>query len=127
MKVEIETNIRISECLKRLEAGELAELEVYEYDRNRGTGGEIKRLVGKLVTGIERPETHLNGREMTESEREEREKRIQELGFGTKKSPHHSEWYTRNLRIYADNNPTSIIVKIHPPLIRSFNSVLTVP
>lgn len=124
MKFDTSENIRISECLKRLEAGELVEIEVYEYDRNRATGGDIKRLTGKLVTGIESKDTHIEGRELTALERADR---LKEMGFGVKKSPHHSEWYTRNFRIYADGNPTAIIVKIHPPLIRTFNGILTVP
>lgn len=116
--------ITISDCMKRLEAGEDATLEVWTYDRKRKKGGDIETLTCRLATGVEKPTT-IAGRELTEAERRPDDTDSDTLHIARK--PNHSEHYTRNVRIVANGHPTSVLFKIHPPLIKSFNGVKTVP
>lgn len=109
--------ITISECLKRLENGETALIEVWLYDRNRKKGGSIATFSCKLLQRTASDKSPIpynnNGSEQLEKQR--------------KRSPNHSIFYTRNVRIMVDGYPSAVIEKIHPPLIKSFNGIKTVP
>jgi hypothetical protein len=110
--------ISISDCLKRLEAGEVATLEIWLYDRNRKKGGGIDTLTCKLLQKAE--ET------VTECRVSSVEQQLSSAKTD-KRSPNHGFFYTRNVRIMVDGHPSAVIRKIHPPLIKSFNGIKTVP
>ena len=48
-------NSLCSDCLKKLEAGEVATLEIWLYDRTRKKGGGIDTLTCKLLQKTEEP------------------------------------------------------------------------
>jgi hypothetical protein len=104
--------ITISECLRRLECGEIVELEVYQYDRKRQKGGHIDTFFGKLLQNDalesppEPPLKHNNNKHT----------------LTRRKFTYH-----RNVCVYADGQRTSVIRRLHPPLIRRFDGVQTTP
>jgi hypothetical protein len=49
------------------------------------------------------------------------------LDIGKKYQPNHQPNYTRNVRLTSAGTPTSIIKKIHPPLLIEFNGKIVVP
>lgn len=106
----------IREALAIMETGEIFSLQVVSYDKARKTGGErLEYPEAVLVTGIENDQVvadQTGQRALTGRE----QRRI-----AKKKSPHHSEHFTRNIRIMQSGHPTSIIKKIHPPLILFIN------
>jgi hypothetical protein len=117
--------IRISDCLKRLEGGETIDLEVWQYDSKRKKGGDIDRFSCQLLTGIEHQT--VSGRPLTESEKVEAGSDDIDDNTLHHRKPNHSKWYTRNVRIVVNGHPSSIIRKIHPLLIKSLNGIKTVP
>lgn len=118
--------ITIGDCIKQLESGETATIEVWTYDRKRQKGGEIEALTCKLLTGIEKPEA-IQGRALTEFEMSAQRGPDDIDDAHVSRKPNHSEWWTRNVRLMLNGHPTSVIRKIHPPLIKFFNGVKTVP
>ncbi len=113
--------------MKRLEANEIATLEIWTYDRKRKKGGTVEEMVCQLATGREIPD-NIQGRALTEVEKIQfGPDDVDDDNLNVTRKPNHSEWYTRNVRIMANGHPTSVLFKIHPPLIKSFNGVKTVP
>ena len=54
------------------------------------------------------------------------EAKAQQLAMA-KRNPRHRRWYTRNICLLQNGVLTSIIRKIHPPLILEFNGQIVVP
>ena len=110
------------DCMQRLEAGETVTMEVYTYDEKRGKGGKIETYECRLETGakaaIGDDTPHYEAEDADDADDAPTEKRT--------KSPNHSKWYTRNIRLYVNGHPSSQIRKIHPLLIRTFNGVKVV-
>jgi hypothetical protein len=102
--------IPISECVRRLERGEIVAIEVYQYDRKRRKGGHIDHFFCKLLQGDDAPL--------------EPEKKIQNTKPTSSKRPF---TYYRNVCIYVDGQPTAVIRRLHPPLIRTFDGLQTTP
>lgn len=120
----MDTIITISDCLKRLEAGEIATIEVYKYDRKRKKGGQIDTLTCLLAKDEkdekdEKSEGPNNGVDLQALDAE--------ASVVAHRRPNHRKFYTRNVRIVINGHPTAVIQKIHPPLIRTFNGIKTVP
>lgn len=116
--------IAIKEVIERIHAGEIFSCKVVRYDRRRKerTGEIIDIEQCKLVWGNGVIKKKYQGeREPTPLELS----LLQAQAGVLKRNPHHSEYYTRNVRIYLDGNPTEIIKKIHPPLIVEFNGQIT--
>jgi hypothetical protein len=111
--VKMTNQITIAECLRRLEAGEMAKLEVYSFDKERKKGGELLAFECVLETGT--------------SQKSEVTSPKSELALPKSTSPNHSFHYTRNVRICVEGVPSSVTKKIHIPLIKSFNNIPTVP
>lgn len=106
--------VSISDCLKRLKAGEVVTLEVWKYDKNRKTGGDIDTFQCQLLI----PPAPVGGEAtQTTTQTTKPDATTPPLGAGG---------YTRQVRIFANGHPTSIIRTIHPPLIKSLNGIETV-
>lgn len=109
--------ISVSDCLKIMHSGQIFTAQCVTFDRTRRTGGEIFDIIeGVLVQPDEadrpdRPETKT-------------EKTVRAI---QKRGPRHAEHYTRNIRLCSAGTPTSVIKKIHPPLLTEFNGKIVVP
>lgn len=119
------SEITIKDCLKRLESGETVDLEVWQYDRKRKKGGDVDSFSCQLLTGIE--QQTVVGRHLTEAEKIAAGPDDVDDDAHISRKPNHTDWYTRNVRIVVNGHPTSVIRKIHPPLIKSLNGIKTVP
>ena len=104
--------LTISDCVRRLEAGEVATLEVYTYDAQRKRGGKIEQMTCQILRGEQ--EDGVSAGIATQNPKPETQ------------NPKR-KFYIRKVRIIADGHPTAVIRTIHPPLIRSFNGVKTLP
>lgn len=116
--------ITMAEVIERIHAGEIFSCKVVRYDRRRKerTGELIVIEQCKLVWGKGMIKKPVHG----ERQPTPLELSLMQAQAGMlKRNPHHSEHYTRNVRIYLDGNPTEIIKKIHPPLIVEFNGQIT--
>ena len=107
--------ITIRQILDYLESGQAFSLKVVSYDRKRKQGGAV----------VEYPEAVLH-RSGEKSEARGRRSDTTDQVKGTRR-PNHGHWYTRNIRLLQNGHPTSIIRKIHPPLIIEFNQQPVVP
>lgn len=129
---DMDNIITISDCLKRLEAGEMVFLEVYQYDRKRKKGGKIESFDCVLLKNegnqISEDGVMIIGRVGVENTVDEgNPDKIGEGVLRDKRNPNHRKFYTRNVRILINGHPSGVVYKIHPPLIRSFNGIKTVP
>lgn len=107
---------RISDWMN---AGKLFTLQVVSYDRKRRTGGDVQYYEGRLVQANS---DNARGRSLTQVERLQAR-----LDDALPRDPQHRKWHTRNIRLYANGQPTGIIKKIHLPLIIQFNGEDVVP
>lgn len=113
--------ITISRMLKLMEEGHIFSCTYVSYDRQRRKGGNLKRIEeGVLVQG-DAANTN-KPRLMTKAEHYEAI-----IATRGKRAPNHKEWYTRNVRLCVSGHPTSVIKKIHPPIIIEFNNLTVVP
>ncbi len=102
--------ITVKEILEYLETGAACSMRVIAYDRKRKRGGHIKDIdEAKLLQAKTRVK---NARGAT---------KMEQLKKSTKRSARHRKNFTRNLVILQDGFETSLIEKIHPPLIIQFN------
>ena len=107
--------ITIKEVLASMSTGNPFSLSYVTYDRSRKKGGQIKHVEeAELVM-----RQTIEGRPLTKKE-------ASITAPTKKKNPNHSENYTRNIRILQDGQATSLIKKIHPPLILTFNQLQVV-
>lgn len=103
--------ISITECLKRLETGEIVLIEFYKYDEERQTGGEIDSFHCQLLQrDADAP------RQTTE-----KFKNVKNADILPQKHR-----FIRKVRIIVDGQRTAAIRTIHPILIRRFNGIKTV-
>lgn len=110
--------ITIRECNHIMKSGNIFSFKCVTYDKKRKRGGELMEFDEAVL--MERPKdddiSKDMGRPLTESEKVE-----------VKKLQRHWDNYTRNLRILQNGTPTSIIKKIHPPLLIEFNGKQVIP
>lgn len=99
--------------LAQMETGMVFSCKVVSFDRNRKKGGTIVTYEeAVLVQREEKQKKKSRSRTLHEKQKELEE---------TRKNPRHKSWYTRNIRLCVNKAPTSIIKKIHPPLVVEFN------
>lgn len=118
--------LTIKKCLEIMHAGEVFSLRVVSYDRRR------KDKTGQVQ---EYPEAQLvwgdggNDRAQPKSERQPTDLERALAGYVEvdKRDPRHADWYTRNIRILQQGQPTEMVRKIHPALIIEFNGQTTCP
>jgi len=101
--------ITLRECLDYMQSGQPFSFVCVAYDRQRRSGGHL----------VEVPEARIWSQKQVPGARSAT--RMEELRFGTRRSPRHGEHFTRNVEIYQDGHSTNIIRKIHPPLLLEFN------
>jgi hypothetical protein len=111
--------ITVKQALFNMKTGEVFSLRVVSYDRKRKKGGEIDEYheavllreaeytdmkPARAMTPIEAMKTRLDRRD-----------------------PNHQDFKTANIRILQNGHPTSLIKKIHLPLLVEFNGKTVVP
>jgi hypothetical protein len=110
--------ISVAECLKIMADGQPFRCRVVAYDRRRKKGGEILEYEAVLLSEAQmlalRPDRALTKREKMNDRPDRR-------------NPNHSEYFTRNIRICQNGHPTSLLRKIHPPLLIEFNGQPVTP
>jgi len=99
--------ITLTEILRYMESGKPFSLKVVAYDRDRKKGGEILHFPEARLVRHDKPSAASRPPTKKEALIERRQ--------------NHFSHYTRNIQILADGTPTSIIRKIHIPLIIEFN------
>lgn len=113
--------ITITDMLNQMNKGEVFSITVCSYDKKRKTGGKVK----------EYPEAIISTDDAVKDLRNNVAKKYQLLEVGKKviksKNPHHYKNYTRNIGIVQDGHLTSIVHKIHIPLVIKFNGLEVVP
>ena len=107
--------ITIQEILKEMDSGRPFSLTVVKYDRQRKTGGELLEIPEAILVQAD-PAPVPGQRAATPYEAA-----TQAAEEAKRRDPSHFDHYTRNIRILADGTPTSLIRKIHVPLIVCFN------
>lgn len=101
------------EILAYMQSGKPFSCKVVALDIKRKTGGNVIEYPEVRLAKLEekepadRPPTHT----------EQLQDKLQKL----QKNPKHKKHFTRNIQILQDGYPTSIIKKIHVPLIIEFN------
>jgi hypothetical protein len=108
--------VTVKEILQAMEAGETFSLTVISYNRKEKAGGKL----------VEYHEARLHKRGEADGTGGRSSTKVETMQE-TLKNPEHRKWYTRNIQILQDGFPTSIIRKIHPPLIIEFNGKKVVP
>jgi hypothetical protein len=109
--------ISFREISNVMNSGQVFTCKVVTYDQKRKSGGEVKEYRAILMQADKQgPKL----RPMTP-----REKLKQSVD---KRNPNHKQWYTRNIRLVThDNYETTIVLKIHIPLIIEFNNQTVTP
>lgn len=107
--------ITIAQCIEFMESGKPFSCKVVSYDLKRKSGGKILEYDEAILVQNTKEEEEEAGRPRTN--RETQVQRLTEM----KRNPSHRKWYTRNIQLLQDGFPTSLIKKIHPPLIIEFN------
>lgn len=112
--------ITIRQMLRAMETGAPFSCTVVSYDRRRRKGGQIIEYGEARLLREDEEKQAAGARPLTKQEK---------LAAALKetKTPRHGKWYTRNIRILQDGHPTSLIKKIHPPLVVFFNHKQVVP
>ena len=104
-----------------MDSGATFSMKVVAYDRRRKKGGEIiEYSEAELARKNKEIELVLGQRAMTPIE-------VKKQQLLASRDPHHKKWYTRNIRVLQNGHPTSLIKKIHPPLVLEFNGQKVVP
>jgi len=112
--------ITVRDMLEQMETGMPFSLTYVTYDHNRRKGGKlISYMEAKLAKHDEIAKKN-RGRTTVEDTRA-RKQRIKEG-----RDPRHQKWYTRNITILQNGTTTSLIKKIHPPLVTIFNNQIVV-
>lgn len=110
--------ISVAECLKIMADGQPFRCRTVSYDRKRKKGGNIETIEAVLLDEAQmlklRPDRAATKRE-TINQRPDR------------RDPKHADHFTRNVRICQNGHPTSLLRKIHPPLLIEFNGQLVTP
>jgi hypothetical protein len=109
--------ISIKELLAEMETGKPFSVKVISYDRKRKRGGKILHYSEAILINKEEEFVNLH---RGQTNQEKKEAMLSDLAMP--KDPRHRIHYTRNIRILQNGFPTSLIKKIHPPLIIEFNS-----
>jgi len=103
-----------------MESGAPFSIQVITYDARRKEGGKVVEYGEAVLLSAEEKES-LIGRPKTQIEDWAERK-----ATARRKAPKHRKWYTRNIRVLQDGHPTSIVRKIHPPLVTLFNQQIVV-
>ena len=114
--------ISIPEMLLIMEEGEIFSMTVCSFDKNRKKGGQIIEFYEAVLLSEKNEAKEGNKKITSHLKRPLSNKEIIKP-----KKPNHYQHYTRNIRLLTDGHPTSIIKKIHIPLVVEFNGLEVVP
>jgi hypothetical protein len=111
--------ITVKDMLEEMELGQPFSLQYVTFDMRRRKGGRIithheARLLQKDDQKATRARTKM----------EDDIERAALIKAG--RDPRHMKWYTRNIVLLQDGVPTSVVLKIHPPLVLLFNEMIVV-
>lgn len=109
--------ITVKDMLAQMDAGAVFSIEFVTYDYQRKRGGNLLQYKEAKLFASEEA-----GRGKTKLEETKARKALIKQG----RNPNHRRWYTRNIRILQEGQSTSLIVKIHPPLVTKFNDQIVV-
>ena len=112
--------ITVKEMLEDMDTGADFSISYIKYDRNRKKGGERIDVLQAQLLQPDKEEKVGRGK----TPLEELKQRTAQVKAG--RDPRHMKWYTRNIRILQDGAPTSLVHKIHPPLVLLFNDQIVV-
>lgn len=112
--------ITVKEMLAEMDTGAAFSISYIKYDRQRRKGGDRVDVLEAQLLMPDKEDTLGRGRTPLEETRE----RTARVKAG--RDPRHMKWYTRNIRILQDGAPTSLVHKIHPPLVLLFNDQIVV-
>ena len=115
----MEAVISTKQMLATMEEGQPFSMVVVTYDRKRKKGGQIKEYPEAIL--VQADQKQQTNRPLTAIEA--KVDRLTQI----KKNPHHHSHYTRNIQLLQDGHPTSLIKKIHPPLVLEFNGQKVMP
>lgn len=119
--------ITVRQMLSEMETGVPFRIKGITYNRKQRSGGEVYEYEAQLIqaeegvkhsprTDPQRPLTHTEqhpyGRPTVDA---------------TRTNPNHLQWFTRNVAICQNGQRTSIIRKIHVPLVVYYNGKIVVP
>lgn len=113
-------SITVKDMLLEMETGAPFSCTVVSYDARRKEGGKVVEYTEAQLLATE-PKPNAAGRPLTQVEEWTERK-----ANASRKAPGHRKWYTRNIRVLQNGHPTSIIRKIHPPLVVLFNQKIVV-
>lgn len=109
--------ISFREILEYFKKDQVFTCRVLSYDKKKGTGGEVLEYRGVLL----QRDPQILMRNATDKE-------LKEQGLEDLRNPNHSKHYTRNINIVTkDGFKTTIIRKIHIPLLIEFNNQTVTP
>jgi hypothetical protein len=115
--------ITVKEMLAEMELGQVFSLTYVTFDMRRRKGGKLHTLYEARLLGASDEERAAKaGRSSTKLEDDLERTALIKAG----RDPRHMKWYTRNLRVMQDGLPTSLILKIHPPLVITYNNMIVV-
>lgn len=107
-----DNTITMREVLDWIESGRPFRCTCVAYDRRRHTGGSVIELHEAVMLQRSASRSEAAARGLTRTEK---------LRARLGKNPGHGQWFTRNVQVLQQGQPTAIIKKIHPPLILTFN------
>jgi len=110
----------VKECLDYMESGRAWSCRYVTYNRQKKTGGEVEVVFEAVLAREE--EGANSDRNQTRAEQRNNIQKKEAL-----KNPNHSQWYTRNYVLCEGGIPSSIVRKLHPPLLIEFNGEKVVP
>jgi len=134
--------ISIKQMLSYMATGDLFSISYVTFDKQRKKGGRIEEFVqARLLMpkanrtdtmhGVENDQEASSavastkvGRPLTAHE--QNLQIIAQANSDTARKPNHSQHHTRNIQIFQEGKPTSLIRKVHYPLVLTFNDAVVV-
>jgi hypothetical protein len=138
---QITEQITEREMLRVMEDGKPFALRYVTYDAGRRKGGAVREIAEAVLCNGAQDREDGAGESAGSSVRPLTDAELAALqsgggaqvqagagsGPGAPRNPRHSHWYTRNVRVLQAGVPTSLVRKIHPPLVLTFNDKRVLP
>ena len=109
--------ITVRDMIRYMESGAAFSLIYITFDDRRNKGGKV--LAFREAMLLQHSPRQGERQATTKEAKQEELKNL-------RKDPHHGRWYTRNIRLLVNGFPSSVVKKIHPPLVVVFNHQIVV-